>query len=160
MIRACTIEERRVEGKGVVRIHPLVNRKDSDYGKLDGIATYFARGGAEVWLTPKMSRPPQFRYARIYGSLVGTKYEGKYPDLCVDGVWYEHEGFTSSNGKNAFRNMLNKGLRQSARLIIDRPALTDAYMKRVIRQRIKSGQAIEEVWLREDSEIRLLYKKV
>ena len=56
--------------------------------------------------------------------------------------------------------MLNNGLRQSARLIIDRPALTDAYMKRVIRQRIKSGQAIEEVWLREDSEIRLLYKKV
>ena len=154
------IGEKRQEGNGTVTIHTLINRNDSDFNKLNEIATFFAREqGAEVILTPKMSRPPRFQYECVYGSLVGTKYEGKCPDLCVNGGWYEHEGFTSSNPKNAFRNMLNDGLKQSNRLIIDKPNLTDAYMKRIIRQRIQGGQAIEEIWIKEDSEIRILYKK-
>ena len=152
--------EKRQEGNGTVTIHRLINRNDSDFNKLNEIATFFAREqGAEVILTPKMSRPPKFQYECIYGSLVGTKYERKCPDLCINGIWYEHEGFTSDKPKTAFRNMLNHGLKQSNRLIIDKPYLTDAYMKRVIRQRIKDGQAIEEIWIKEDSEIRILYKK-
>ena len=135
------VGETRKEGNGTVTIHQLINREDSDFHKLDEIATFFAREqGAEVILTPKMSRPPKFQYECVYSSLVGTKYEGKCPDLCVNGVWYEHEGFISSNPKNAFRNMLNDGLKQSNRLIIDKPNLSDAYMKRIIRQRIKDGQ--------------------
>ena len=55
--------------------------------------------------------------------------------------------------------MLNNGLEQSDRLIIDKPNLTDAYMKRVIRQRVKDSQTIEEIWIKDGSEIRLLYKK-
>ena len=154
------VGETRKEGNGAVTIHQLINREDSDFNKLNDIATFFAREqGADVILTPKMSRPPKFQYECVYGSLVGTKYEGKCPDLCINGVWYEHEGFTSTNPKNAFRNMLNDGLKQSNRLIIDKTNLTDAYMKRVIRQRIKDGQAIEEIWIKEDSEIRILYKK-
>lgn len=154
------VGETRNEGNGTVTIHQLINRNDSDFQKLNEIATFFAREqGAEVILTPKMSRPPKFQYECVYSSLIGTKYEGKCPDLCINGIWYEHEGFTSSNPKNAFRNMLNDGLKQSNRLIIDKPNLTDAYMKRVIRQRIKDGQAIEEIWIKEDSEIRILYKK-
>ena len=154
------VGETRNEGNGTVTIHQLINRNDSDFQKLNEIATFFAREqGAEVILTPKMSRPPKFQYECVYSSLIGTKYEGKCPDFCINGIWYEHEGFTSSNPKNAFRNMLNDGLKQSNRLIIDKPNLTDAYMKRVIRQRIKDGQAIEEIWIKEDSEIRILYKK-
>ena len=154
------VGETRKEGNGTVTINQLVNRKDSDFHKLNEIATFFAREqGAEVILTPKMSRPPKFWYECVYSSLVGTKYEGKCPDLCINCVWYEHEGFTSTNPKNAFRNMLNDGLKQSNRLIIDKTNLTDAYMKHVIRQRIKDGQAIEEIWIKEDSEIRILYKK-
>ena len=152
--------EKRTEGKGTVTIHRLINRNDSDFNKLNDIATFFAREqGAEVILTPKMSRPPKFQYECVYGSLVGTKYEGKCPDLCINGVWYEHEGFISSNPKTAFRNMMNHGLKQSDHLIIDNPGLTDAYMKRIIRQRIKDGQAIEEVWIKDGSELKLLYKK-
>lgn len=154
------VGETRNEGKGTVTIHRLINREDSDFNKLNEIATFFAKEqGADVILTPKMSRPPKFQYECVYGSLIGTKYEGKCPDFCINGIWYEHEGFTSSNPKNAFRNMLNDGLKQSNRLIIDKPNLTDAYMKRVIRQRIKDGQAIEEIWIKEDSEIKILYKK-
>ena len=146
-------------GKGVVEINHLVNPNDSDYADLVRIAENFAKEGATVLLTPKMSRPPKFRYECIYGDLVGTKYEGKCPDLNIDGKWYEYEGFISDNPKRAFRNMLNDGLKQASRLIISKPNLTDAYMKRVIWQRLKEGQAVREIWLKDGNEIRLLYKK-
>ena len=55
--------------------------------------------------------------------------------------------------------MLNHGLKQTDRLIIDKPNLTDAYMKRVVKQRIKDDQNIEEIWIKDDSGIRILYKK-
>lgn len=112
-----------------------------------------------VWLTPKMSRPAKFDYDCVYGSLKGTIYYGKCPDIKIGDSWYEHEGLLSNNPKKAFRNMLNHGLKQSDRLIIDKPNLTDAYMKRVINQRIKDGNAITEIWLLENKKPRLLCKK-
>lgn len=154
------IGEKRQEGSGTVTIHRLINRNDRDFNGLNEIATFFAREqGADVIITPKMSRPPKFRYECIYGSLIGTRYEGKCPDLCVGGQWYEYEGFTSKNAKRAFSNMLNHGLKQSSRIIIERPELTDAYMKRNINQRVKEGQIIDEVWIKDKSDIRLFYKK-
>ena len=161
LVRQCE-QNREVSykhGKGEVRISHLVNSEDADYRKLVQVAEFFAKDGATATLTPKMSRPPKFQYECVYKSLVGTKYEGKCPDINVDGEWYEHEGFTSSNPKNAFRNMINDGLKQSGRLVIDKPDLTEAYMKRVIRQRIKDGQDIKEIWLKVGSEMQLLYKK-
>lgn len=154
------VGETRKEGNGTVTINQLVNREDSDFYKLDEIATFFAREqGAEVILTPKMSRPPKFQYECVYSSLVGTKYEGKCPDLCVNGVWYEHEGFISENPKNAFRNMMRDGLIQCDRLIVDRPELTERFMLRSIIGRVKRGEAIKEVWLRDkDGTMKLLYK--
>ncbi len=152
--------ETRSEGNGTVTIHQFVNRNDSDFKKLNEIATFFAREqGAEVILTPKMSRPPKFQYECIYGSLIDTVYEGKCPDICVNGIWYEHEGFISTNPKNAFRNMMRDGLIQCDRLIIDRPDLTERFMLRSIIGRVKRGEAIKEVWLREkDGTVKLLYK--
>lgn len=145
---------------GRVLVHEQVNTDDSDYEKLVSIASGFAALGNEVKLTPKMSRPPKFDYKSIYGSLTGTKYEGKCPDLLVGDLWYEHEGFTSTNPKRAFANMMNHGLKQSSRLIIDKPDLTDGFMIRSIYGRIKQGAQIDEVWLRESSGItRLLFKK-
>ena len=162
MIRSglAKVGETRNEGNGTVTIHTLINRNDSDFNKLNEIATFFAREqGAEVILTPKMSRPPKFKYECVYASLVGTKYEGKCPDLCINGVWYEHEGFTSDKPKRAFSNMMNHGLKQSDYLIIDRPNLTERYMIRSILGRVKSGEAIAEVWLRDsDGKMKLLYK--
>ena len=121
---------------------------------------FFAKQGKHVALTPKLTRSPKFEYAQIYGSLIGTRYEGKCPDMLIDGEWYEHEGFTSDNPKNAFRNMLTHGLKQSSRLIIESPKLTDRYMKRIINNRIASNQEINEILILENSgEIRVLYKK-
>lgn len=146
--------------KGEIRINRNVNRSDSDFDKLYQIAEHFASEGEVVELTPKMSRPPKFKYECIYGDLIGTKYEGKCPDLRIGGKWYEHEGFISDNPKRAFRNMLNHGLKQSNCIIIDQPKLTDAYMKRIIRQRIIDGQIIDEIWTNNNGVIICLYKKL
>ena len=147
------------ENGGRVAVHENVSEQESDYLKLMTIALFFAKQGKQVMLTPKLTRFPKFEYARIYGSLIGTKYEGKCPDMLIDGKWYEHEGFTSNNPKNAFRNMLTHGLEQASRLIIEAPELTEAYMKRVIRQRIKEGQEITEIWISKKECLSLLYKK-
>lgn len=107
-----------------------------------------------------------FDYREYYASLIGTKFESKCPDILVidkksgKNIWYEHEGFTTNNPKNAFRNMMNDGLKQSNRLIIDKPNLTEAFMKRLINQRIRAGQDIKEVWIRNNGNISLLYKKL
>jgi len=145
---------------GKVSVHQLVNSEDSDYGKLMEVATFFAKTfGEDVKLTPKMSRPPQFAYQNIYSTLMGTVYEGKCPDLLVGSKWYEHEGFETDNAKRAFSNMMNHGLKQSSRLIIDKPELTDRYMLRSIMNRVLHGQHIDEVWLRNNNEeVKLLYK--
>ncbi len=146
-------------GKGTIEISHLVDRTDGDYERLMSVARHFATDGARVVLTPKMTRPPKFEYDCVYGSLRGTRYDGKCPDLKIGDYWYEHEGFSSNNPKNAFRNMLNHGLKQSDRIIIDKPNLTDAFMKRIIQQRIKDGQNISEVWLNEQGYLIPLYKK-
>lgn len=161
LIRQC--EQLRTEviryGKGTVEISHLVDRTDGDYERLLSVARHFAADGARVVMTPKMTRPPKFEYDCIYGSLRGTRYDGKCPDLKIGGHWYEHEGFVTDNPKRAFSNMINHGMKQSDRIIIDKPNLTDAYMKRVINQRLNDGHNISEVWLNENGHLRLLYKK-
>nr|DAG06851.1 MAG TPA: minor capsid protein [Caudoviricetes sp.] len=148
------------KGDGVIAISKFVNHSDNDFNKLIQVAEHFAKNGSRVILTPKMKRPPEFEYSKYYKSLIGTKYEGKCPDLNVDGEWYEHEGFISNNPKNAFRNMIKDGLLQSNRLVIDKPNLTERFMKRGLYNRINNGEDIEEIWLRyQDGEIKLLFKK-
>lgn len=161
-LQECKVKEHEffIAGDGMIKVSRLVDPKGSDYKKLMEVAEFFAKGGATVELTPKMSRPAEFLYDCIYGDLRGTPYEGKCPDMRVDGVWYEHEGFTTEDPRNAFRNMMNHGLKQSSRIIIDQPGLTDAFMKKSIYRRIeKYGQAIDEVWVREPEGIRPLYKR-
>lgn len=147
-------------GKGTIEISNLVNRKDNDFERLMQVARFFAERGSEVKLTPKMSRPAQFDYDCVYGDLKNTPYYGKCPDLRIDGRWYEHEGFVTDNPKRAFNNMVNHGLKQSNRIIIDRPNLTDRFMQRSITHRINLGLSVDEVWLRNpDGTIDLLFKK-
>ena len=106
-----------------------------------------------------MTRPAKFDYDCVYGSLKGTPFYGKCPDLKIGEFWYEHEGFTSDNPKRAFNNMMNHGLKQSNRIIIDRPGLTERYMRNSVINRLKLGANIEEVWIREtDGILTLLYK--
>lgn len=151
-------EIRQYENGGKILQHHLVNDEDSDYNKLIKVAEFFAKEGCEVRLTPKMKRPPNFVYEDIYSSLIGTPYEDKCPDLLIDGKWYEHEGFITDDPKNAFRNMMNHGLKQSSRLIIDQPNLEDWFMLDGIQGRQKVGKQIDEIWIRNGENLRLLYK--
>lgn len=147
-------------GKGSIEISHLVDRNDSDFSRLMQVAEFFAKDGASVVLSPKMTRPAKFDYDCVYGSLKGTPFYGKCPDLEIGEFWYEHEGFTSDNPKRAFNNMMNHGLKQSNRIIIDRPGLTERYMRNSVINRLKLGANIEEVWIREtDGILTLLYKK-
>ena len=165
--KSVEVEEIVIEAlnNGHVHVSSLVSDKDSDYDKLMDVAKFFANEGREVFLTPKKRRGLIFDYDYFYSSLKGTKYYGKCPDLKVitetgETLWYEHEGFISSNPKNAFRNMMKDGLIQSNRLIIDRPQLTERFMLRSIIGRVDRGEEIEEVWIRErNGNLTLLYKK-
>lgn len=67
--------------------------------------------------------------------------------------------FLKNNQAGSFRNMMRDGLLQSNRIIIDKPDLTERFMRRSIYNRIKNGEDIEEVWLRTEKAIRLIYKK-
>lgn len=139
-------------------VHKLVSDKDSDYKKFVDVADFFAKQGKEVRLTPKKQWHSEFDYDSIYGSLKGTKYYGECPDLCIGGLWYEHEGFVYSNYKRAFRNMITHGLKKSDRIVIDDPKLSDGYMLRSIYGHIKQGKDISEVWIKDGKNLRLLYK--
>lgn len=147
-------------GKGTVQIHRLVELDASDFQNVKTIAQAFAQEGSTVSIIPKFhSTVNNPMYKTIFGELKDTKYWGKCPDLTVDGVFYEHEGFSSSNPKNAFKNMLNRGLKQSSYVIIEDCGISERYAINNILSRIKDGQEISEVWIRKGNRLEILYKK-
>ena len=149
----------RYDNGGSVLVYNAIDRTTADFQRILRCADFFARQGCEVVLPPKVDVPYKNpAYDRIYGSLRGTPYYGKCPDLCVDGVWYEHEGFVHDNPKSNFANMCKRGLRQSDRIIVEDCGLTDGYMKRNILVRIHEGQCIMELWVKDKTGLRLLYK--
>ena len=62
----------------------------------------------------------------------------------VGDLWYEHEGFVSDKPKRAFGNMMKHGLEQSSRIVIDKPKLTERYMRRSIEGRVNRGEDVKE----------------
>jgi hypothetical protein len=84
---------------------------------------------------------------------------GKCPDLKIDDQFYEYEGFIIHNPKTNLSNMLNRGLKQSARVIIEDCNVTTNYLMRNINSRIRAGTDIKEIWLlKKNGSISLLYK--
>ena len=149
---------RTFENGGSLETYSIIDKTTDDYKRIEEAAMHFASLGKTVIITPKFDGSkfcPD--YDAIYGSLKGTKYYGKCPDISIDGVWFEHEGFTGDNAKNSFRNMLNHGLKQSDRIIIEDCGLTDGYMMRSLEGRIKSGAVVSEVWIHSKTGYRRLY---
>ena len=161
LLHECAVKKSNTfnHGPGKVIINEMVDPNDSDYEELERVARMFAQEGATVELVPKMTRANRFKYDCVYGDLRGTKYEGKCPDLRINDKWYELEGYRTSNYKRAFGNMLNHGLKQSSRIIIEEVPLTEAFMKRSIINRIYQGALIDEVWMKTNTGLILLYKK-
>lgn len=144
---------------GAVLIHELVEHGAPDFNRLIQIANSFAKSGSVVQILPRMDSPfNNPRYAAIYGDLQNTKYWGKCPDLKIDGNYFEHEGFTTDNQQKALKNMLNRGTKQSNYLIIEDCGLGDHYVKNRIFNHSRMNDPIEEAWVVEGSEVRLLFK--
>ena len=147
------------ENNGKILVYNEIDRTTVDFQRILDCAVWFAQRGKTVVMTPKLDVPYKNpAYDIIYGSLKGTAYYRKCPDLMVDGVWYEHEGYTNINPKTNFSNMCKRGFRQSDRIIVEDCGLTNGYMKRNILIRRNEGQRIEELWVKKGHNLRLIYK--
>ena len=144
---------------GRVLVYNAIDRSTEDFRRILSCAKFFAKQGRQVVMPPKLDVPYKNpAYDMIFGSLRGTPYYGKCPDLIVDGVWFEHEGFSGEKPKSSFRNMCNHGFKQSDRIIIEDCGLTDRQMRKSLAERIKKGALVEELWIRNELGLRLFYK--
>lgn len=144
---------------GRVVVYNAIDRTTEDFRRILCCAKHFAQQGKQVVMPPKLDVPYKNpAYDRIFGSLRGTPYYGKCPDMQVDGVWYEHEGFSGEKPKRSFRNMCNHGFKQSDRIIIEDCGLTDRQMRKSLAERIKKGSSVAELWIRTAEGLRLYYK--
>lgn len=143
-----------------ITIYPEVNRNSNDYKGVLESAEFFAKEGRKVEVLPNFHGGAFTKdYKKYFSDLINTKYEGKCPDLRLNGVYYEHENFITSDPKKALKNMLNGGLKQSSHLIIEDCGISESYIVRNIKTRIfVEKQDIEEVWLKQGKELKLLFK--
>ena len=143
---------------GKVVVYNAIDRNTEDYKRILSCATFFAQQGKLVVMPPKLDAPYKNpAYDMIFGTLRGTPYYGKCPDILVDGGWYEHEGYTRVNPKTNFSNMCRRGFRQSDKIIIERCNLTDGYMLRSIKGQMKSGVRISELWVHTEDGCRRVF---
>lgn len=155
------VSYKKYKNGGEVLIHELVEKKD-DYKALLTVANQLAKEGNIVKLTPSVHFKSE-AYKEIYGSLIGTIYERKCPDLKVGDLFYELESFIPPFKKEKISHMIKKGTKQSSRIIINNNrGASDRYIKRNIYERLADNNFkydIEEVWVYEKGKVRLLFKK-
>lgn len=136
--------------------------KKSDHKDLITIARDLAEQGKVVQITTN----PHFKsneYKQVFGALMGTTYERKCPDLIIDGIFYEYEGYQPPFRKQKISHMISRGALQSSRIIIDNnKGATDYYILANIHNKFRNKtfkNNIDEVWVYEKGKVRLLYKK-
>ena len=150
---------KQYENGGKVLIPININKNASDYRPLITVANTFAKEGKTVRLNPTIHYKSD-EYKQIYGSLIGTIYERKCPDLQFDELFYEFENYIPPFKRRKISNMISHGIKQSSRIIINNTkGASDRYIKRLIYDRINRKSIINEVWLYEKGKLRLLYKK-
>lgn len=144
---------------GKFSIYSTVEKDKSDYKDLVTIGRFFAEKGNNVVLTPRVHiKSPM--YEKIYGDLIGTRYERKCPDLKINGKFYEYESFEKPWKKQKVGRMLSHALKQSNRIIIDNnKGCSLRYFRKLIYGRINSGSDIKEVWIYEKGKCSLIYKQ-
>lgn len=142
---------------GKLLIHPNVEKGKTDYHPIVNIGQHFAKQGHIVKITPRVHIKSS-EYKTIYGGLMGTKYEGKCPDLQIGKRYYEFEGFVKPWNKKKVGRMLSHGMAQSPYIIIDNSkGGSDRHIRKAIMARMKLSKEIKEVWLYEGGKIRAFY---
>lgn len=146
------------EGGGRIYLMAGLDRYKPDFKTLLTLATLFAREGHDVKiLTSYHFKSPE--YSMAFGRLVGTRYERKCPDMLVDDVFYEYEGFEKPWKKEKVRRMISHGMKQSANIIINNTkGASDRFLRQAIVARLNIGATIREVWLYKKGFKRLLFQ--
>ena len=153
---------------GRIDIYTLVDKSASDYKNVLACCEFFAKQGAIVIIAPRFGETvgnPD--YHAIYSSLENTQYWGRCPDFCVNGVWYEHEGYDTSKDlsdpqkrADTFTKMMTRGVKQSDRIIVEDCQVGRRWAKKVIFNRVHfEKQNIKEVYFKTSAGLELLYKK-
>ena len=151
---------------GKIDVYSIVDRMAADYDKIYACCDFFALQGAYTLIMPRfdvtIANPD---YHKIYAFLKGTPFWGRCPDFLVNGVWYEHEGYDKTKDlsnlhkrADTFSKMMNRGLKQSDRVIVEDCGVTPNYIRRNIYNRVCSEkQNITEVYIRTTDSLELLY---
>ena len=153
----------------MVEVYSTVDRTASDYKNVLACCVYFAQQGAHTIIFPRfvdtIGNPI---YEAIFISLKDTQYWGKCPDFCVNGVWYEHEGYDIKKDfsqhpkkkENTFSKMINRGIKQSDRIIVEDCGVGRRWAKKTIYNRVHfEKQNISEIFIRTAAGLELLYQK-
>jgi hypothetical protein len=158
----------KYQNGGKIEVFQMVDQMTSDFQKIYACCDYFAKQGAKTLITPRFNATTvNTEYEVVYASLKGTHYWGRCPDFCVNGVWYEHEGYDenkdlsdSKKREATYCKMLTRGLKQSDKIIIEDCGVSRFYAKRRIYNRVHYvHQNISEVYIRTAEGLELLYKK-
>jgi hypothetical protein len=153
---------------GKIEVYRSVDRLAHDYANVYACCDYFAKQGAHTVITPRFSETiGNPAYHTVYASLENTPYWGKCPDFCVNGQWYEHEGYDRKKDLSdrkkklsTFCNMVGRGVKQSEKVIVEDTGVCRNHARRTIFNRIRfENQNITEVYIRTAAGLELLYKK-
>jgi hypothetical protein len=150
---------KRFENGGKIEIANGYKKK-ADHNDLHSISRFFAQKGNNVKITTNIHFKDK-KYVAVFGTLIGTKYDRKCPDLIINGNFYEYENYTPPFKVEKISNMISRGIKQSSKIIINNNKGTS---HRIIRRNIYNRiaierQNIEEVWIYEKGETILLYEK-
>ena len=143
----------------MLRSRFFAHKFGGDFKAIITLSILFAKEGHQVKiLTSCHFKSPE--YKMIFGSLFGSKYERKCPDLLIDDVFYEYEGFEKPWKKEKVRRMISHGMKQSARMIINNTkGASDRFIRQAVVARLNVGATIKEVWLYEKGRKRLFFKE-
>ena len=125
-----------------------IDKAKPDFKTLLTLATLFAREGHKV----KILTSCHFKsteYVIVFGTLVETKYDRKCPDLLIDDVFYEYEGYEKP---------WNRRIQANRIIINNTKGASDRIIRKAIMARLRIGTDIDEVWLYEKGDKRLFFK--
>ena len=147
---------------GTVYLMPGLDKSNPDYNDLLSIACFFAKKGKTVQVLAPVHYKDS-RYRTLFGSLIGTIYYRKCPDLVIDGKFIEYESYDRPFKSRKISHMIKRGAVQSDRIIIDNnKGASDRFILNMIMKRINDRffqGDILELYVYEKGEVRLLYKK-
>ena len=150
---------KKYDNNGRIEIIDGYKRK-TDHKDLVSIARFFAINGDSVKITTAIHYKDE-KYKEVFGSLIGTKYERKCPDLIINGKFYEYENYKRPFKSEKISNMISNGIKQSSRIIINnnKGSIHRSIKKNIHNRVVNEKQHIDEVWVYEKGCVTLLYKK-